>query len=61
MWIVAGFLWSFSLATGFSVGLVLLPLAAAILLWAAWHSPHVLEALGFIGGIAVTVAFLTSL
>jgi hypothetical protein len=50
---------SFSLVTGFSIGLLLLPFAALVLLWAAWRSPHLLEALGFVGGIPVTAALLT--
>jgi hypothetical protein len=36
--------------TGFSVGLFVLPFAAAILLFVARRSPHALEALGFLVG-----------
>lgn len=60
-WIVAGFLWSFSLMTGFSIGLLLLPAAAVLLLWVASRSPHLLEALGFVGGLAVTAALVTAI
>jgi hypothetical protein len=55
-WVGAGFLWSFSLLTGFSIGLLLLPVAAALLLWVARRSPHVREAVGFVGGLGVTAA-----
>ena len=60
-WIVAGFLWSFSLITGFSIGLLLLPVAGVVLLWVASQSPHLLEALGFVGGLAVTAAAVTAI
>jgi hypothetical protein len=60
-WICAGFLWSFSLATGFSVGLLVLPAAAAVMLWLARRSPHLIESLGFVGGVAVTAAVMTAL
>jgi hypothetical protein len=60
-WIGAGFLWSFSLLTGFSIGLLLLPVAAVILIWVAWRSPHLLEALGFAGGLALTAAVAAAL
>jgi hypothetical protein len=60
-WIAAGFLWSFSLITGFSIGLLLLPIAAVVLLWVASQSPHLLEALGFIGGLVVAAAVVTTI
>ncbi len=60
-WIVAGFLWSFSLITGFSIGLLLLPVAAIVLLWVASRSPHLLEALGFVGGLALAAAVVTAI
>ena len=45
-WIAVGFLWSFSLATGFSVGVALLPIAVAVLIWTAMKSPHLIESSG---------------
>ena len=60
-WIVAGFLMSFSLITGFTIGLFVLPFAATVLLWVARRSPHLLEASGFIAGIGVTAALLAAL
>lgn len=60
-WTGAGFLWSFSLLTGFSIGLLLLPVAAAVLLWVAWRSPQLVEALGLVGGLAVTGAVVAAL
>lgn len=60
-WVAAGFLWSFSLITGFSIGLLLLPIAAVVVLWVASQSPHLLEALGFVGGLAVTAVVVTAI
>lgn len=60
-WTLAGFLWSFSLVTGFSVGLFVLPAAAVVLLWAATHAPHAREAIGFVPGIAVTAGFIVAI
>jgi hypothetical protein len=53
-WNLAGFLMSFSLITGFSIGLFILPLAAATLLWVSWSAPHLREASGFAAGIGET-------
>jgi hypothetical protein len=52
----AGLLWSFGLATGFSVGLIILPLAAIVLLSTATRAPHAREAMGFVLGVAVIAA-----
>jgi hypothetical protein len=60
-WIGAGFLWSFSLVTGLSIGLLLLPAAAVVMLWVARRSPHLAESLGFFAGLAVTVVFVAAL
>jgi CBS-domain-containing membrane protein len=49
-WCAAGGLFTFSLLAGFSIGLFVLPLAAAVLLFVASRSPHFLESLGFIAG-----------
>src|SRR3954447_11491995 len=42
-WVGAGFLWSFSLVTGFSIGLLFLPVAAAVMFGLARRSPHLIE------------------
>ena len=54
-WAVAGFLMTFSFLTGFSIGMFLLPLAAAVLLWTAGRAPGRLDAIGFFEGIGVTL------
>jgi hypothetical protein len=59
-WTIAGGLFTFSLLTGFSIGLFLLPIAAAFLLWVAGRGPG-REAIGFVEGVGVvllTVWFL---
>jgi hypothetical protein len=61
VWIVAGFLMSFSLITGFSIGLFILPFAAATLIWVARRAPHLREAAGFAVGIALTAALIAAL
>jgi hypothetical protein len=57
-WLVAGFLMSFSLITGLSIGLFILPIAAAVLIWVATRSPHLVEASGFVLGIAATALLI---
>jgi hypothetical protein len=51
-WAIAGFLVSLSIVTGLSIGLFVAPIAAVVLLWVATRSPHLLEASGFLAGIA---------
>jgi hypothetical protein len=58
VWALAGFLFSFSLITGLSIGLFILPLAAVALLAVARLSPHLLEANGFLIGIAATALLI---
>ena len=58
---VAGMLFSFSLATGFSIGLFLLPLVALVLLWVASRAPRWREASGFFAGVVGLVALLVAL
>jgi hypothetical protein len=53
-WTAAGFLFTFSLITGLSIGLFILPLAAFALLLVAHRLPHLLEAAGFLVGVAAT-------
>lgn len=53
---------TFSFLTGLSIGLFVLPLAAALLLWVASHAPHLPDALGFaagMGAVLLLVAFLS--
>jgi hypothetical protein len=61
VWIAGGFLMSFSLITGFTIGLFVLPLAAAVLIWVSRRAPHFPEAAGFVGGIAVTVLVVVAI
>jgi hypothetical protein len=59
-WCMAGALFFFSLLTGLSIGLLLLPVAAAALLVVAVTAPHFAEASGFVAGVgAVAVAIGT--
>ena len=59
-WLLTGVLFTFSLVTGFSIGLFFLPLVAAALLGVAWLSPHLREASGLIVGAAVFVLGLVA-
>ena len=61
VWTAAGFLMSFSLVTGFSIGLLIVPFAAALLLWVARRAPHLPETAGFAVGIAVTAVLIVAL
>jgi hypothetical protein len=60
-WAVAGMLFAFSLATGFSIGLFLLPVAAVVLFWVASRAPRWREASGFLVGVAGIAALLVAL
>lgn len=60
-WSAAGAAMTFAFLTGLSIGLLLLPAAAALLLWVASHAPHPTDALGFaegIGAVLVLISFL---
>jgi hypothetical protein len=61
VWVVAGFLMSFSFVTGFSVGIFILPVAGAVLIWGAHRAPHPREAVGFLGGVAATALFVAAI
>lgn len=61
VWVVVGLLTSVSLATGLSIGVLVLPFAAVSLLWVARRAPHVPEASGFLLGIGVTALLIASL
>jgi uncharacterized membrane protein len=60
-WALAGALFLFSLATGFSIGLFVLPLVAVVLLWVASRAPRWREACGFLAGCVAMVAFFVAL
>jgi hypothetical protein len=60
-WSLAGFLMTFSFVTGLSIGLFVLPLAAAALIWVALRSPHLREASGFAAGIGATAILVAAL
>jgi hypothetical protein len=60
-WAGAGFLLSFSFVTGLSIGLLFLPLAAAVLFFASVRAPHAREASGFLVGLGLTVLLLVVL
>jgi hypothetical protein len=60
-WIAAGFLMSFSLITGFSIGLFILPFAGGALIWVARRSPHLLQASGFVAGIAAAALSIAAI
>jgi hypothetical protein len=50
-WGIAGFLFTFSFLTGFSIGLLVLPFAAGALFFVASRAPHFAESIGFLGGV----------
>jgi hypothetical protein len=60
-WTGAGFLLSFSLITGLSIGLFIFPFAAIWLLWVASRSPHFPEAWGIAVGIGATALLIVLL
>jgi hypothetical protein len=60
-WAAAGALFVFSLLTGFSIGLFLLPLATIATFWLSLHAPYWREAAGFpLGGAMVVLVVLTA-
>jgi len=52
-WAVAGALLTFSFLTGFSIGLVVLPVAAAVVLWVASRTPGATDPAGFFAGMGL--------
>jgi len=60
VWTMAGAIFSFSLLTGLSIGLLLLPLAAIALYLAVRSAPDFRASLGFLGGIGVTLMLFAS-
>lgn len=59
-WSVAGTLFTFSFLTGLSIGLLVLPLAAAALFAAAALAPHLAESSGFVAGAGVTALIVSA-
>src|SRR6266540_951880 len=60
-WAAAGGALAFTFLTAFTVGLLILPAAAGLLLWVAHSAPRPTEATGFVAGVGTTlmlVAFL---
>ena len=57
-WVGAGALFVFSLLTGFSIGLFLLPLATVAMFWLALQAPYWREVAGFPVGAAIVVLAL---
>lgn len=54
-WSLAAALTTFSFLTGFTVGLFVLPLAAAAVLWVAGRSPHLREGIGAVAGVGAVL------
>src|SRR5207249_10162600 len=60
-WYLAGALFTFSLLTGLSIGLFLLPLVVAALYLAVRSAPDFRALLGFVAGIGVILLALASI
>jgi hypothetical protein len=60
-WAVAGALLTFSFLTGFSIGLLLLPVAAAATVLVASRAPHWREVTGFIAGLGAVLLLVAAL
>ena len=60
-WTATGGVLFFSLLTGFSIGLFILPFAAVLLVWTARRSPHAEEALGFLTGVGIVLLHISRL
>ncbi len=58
-WCVAGAIFTFSLLTGLSIGLFLLPVAAGALFVAAREAPHAEEAVGLVAGAGLVILIVT--
>ena len=61
IWATAGAAFTFSFLTGLSIGLLLLPVVAATLLFAALGSPHLTETTGFVAGAGVVAVLVGAL
>jgi len=60
-WAIAGAVFTFSLLTGLSIGLLLLPLVVAALYFAARSAPDFYASIGFVAGIGVVLLLLASI
>ncbi|HEX9411039.1 MAG TPA: hypothetical protein VF986_05025 [Actinomycetota bacterium] len=54
-WAVAGAVMTFSFLTGFSIGLLILPVAAALVVWVVRSAPRPREAIGFLAGVGAVL------
>ena len=54
-WAFAGAAFFFSFLTGLSVGLLLLPAVAAVVLFVATRAPHAAESAGFVAGVGLVI------
>src|SRR6266852_4301695 len=54
-WSAAGALMTFSFVTGFSIGLLFLPVAAATVFWVARHGPSRFDSFGLVLGAGTVV------
>jgi hypothetical protein len=54
-WCVAGAVYAFSFVSGLSIGLLIFPFAAALLLGVAWYAPSFGEALGLLAGLGLVL------
>jgi len=61
VWCVAGALFFFSLLTGLSIGLLVLPFAAGALVFAAVQAPHLVESFGFLAGFGLVAVLVAGL
>ena len=60
-WTASGALLFFSFVTGFSIGLLVLPFAAVLLVLTADLSPRGAEALGFLLGVGLVLLLIASI
>jgi hypothetical protein len=54
-WAFAGAAFFFSFLTGLSIGLLLLPVVAAMVLFVAARAPHAAESAGFVAGVGLVI------
>lgn len=60
-WTAAGTVFTFSLLTGLSIGLLFLPLVVAALYFAARSAPDFYASIGFVAGIGVVLLVVASI
>ena len=59
-WCVAGAAFAFSFLTGLSIGLLVLPFAAAVLFAVAWLTPGLSELFGLLGGVGLILLLVAA-